>query len=151
MIGEGSTEFWEAVLDAPSTIRPDDLSRVDVEPPLLGVEEDSTFVLDDANVTVTVHHASNNPHSEDFLLPVVDAGGQRFVYVSDLYNAGFGFTVVAGGPQAFFDIMRDKGIIDAGCASAVPLTIVPAHGLPQSLGDSLAELAGLGIDVGCGV
>lgn len=151
VIGEGSTEFWEAVLDAPSTIRPDELSRVDVEPPLLGVEEDSTFVLDDPNVAVTVHHASNNPHSEDFLLPVVDAGGQRFVYVSDLYNAGFGFTVVAGGPQAFFDIMRDKGIIDAGCASAVPLTIVPAHGLPQSLGDSLAELAGLGIDVGCGV
>ncbi|MEM9460520.1 MAG: hypothetical protein AAGF11_40505 [Myxococcota bacterium] len=34
-------------------------------------------------------------------------------------------------------------IIDANCNSDVPLTIVPSHGFPQSLADSLAEVAAL--------
>ncbi|MEM6995195.1 MAG: MBL fold metallo-hydrolase, partial [Myxococcota bacterium] len=149
VVGNGTATLWDTVLSAESTIRPDVLSQSDVEPTVIEVDMDDTFTLEDENVTITVHHASDNAHSADMLIPVIDIGGQRFVYVSDLYNGGFGFTVVLGGPPSFFDVMRDKGIIDASCVSAVPLTIVPAHGIPQTLGESLAELAGLGIDVGC--
>ena len=45
--------------------------------------------------------------------------------------------------------MRGLEIIDESCNSALPLTIVPAHGVPTTLEDSLAELAGIGVDVGC--
>ncbi len=45
--------------------------------------------------------------------------------------------------------LRDIGIIDASCASAVPLTVIPAHGVPQSIQESITELTGMGIDVGC--
>jgi hypothetical protein len=31
----------------------------------------------------------------------------------------------------------------------VPLTVIPAHGLVQSLEESIAELDALGLDIGC--
>ncbi|MEL6177965.1 MAG: hypothetical protein AAFS10_03385 [Myxococcota bacterium] len=40
-------------------------------------------------------------------------------------------------------------MIGEDCTADVPTTIVPAHGLPQSLEESIAELTGLGVDVGC--
>ena len=71
------------------------------------------------------------------------------VYEADLYNAGFGGTIVLEGPASLFDALRDFDIIDASCASALPLTIMPAHGVPQSLADSIAELAEQGQEIGC--
>ena len=73
----------------------------------------------------------------------------EFVYEADLYNAGAGGTLVLGGPESFFAALRDLDIIDETCSSALPLTIVPAHCIPQTLKDSLAELQGLDVDIGC--
>ncbi len=106
-------------------------------------------VVDDDDLTVTAYHARVNPHAEDTLLTTIEVPGQTFVYIADLYNAGFGLTLVIGGPESAFAQLRSIGVIDADCQSDTALTIVPAHGVPLSLEDSLAELAGLGIDVGC--
>lgn len=131
-------------------MRPDALSSAGVTPVIEELPDGGTAVLaSDADMTVTVHQLADDPHAEDMVLTTIETGGQMFVYVADLYNAGFGATLVIGGPEAFFDSMRSLGFIDQSCASAVPLTIVPAHGAPQSLADSIAELTGLGVDVGC--
>ncbi len=106
-------------------------------------------MIDDANVTITVHHIDANPHSEDMVIGVIDAQGQRYVYEADLYNAGVGLTAVLGGPESLFANLRTLEVIDADCASEVPLMIIPSHGVPQTLQDSLTELAGQSIDVGC--
>ena len=141
--------FWDGVLSASSTIRPDALSTVDVTPSFEEIPKDGTYVIRDSDVTMTVHHLSANPHADDMLFTTIDTGGHRFVFEADLYNAGFGLTLVLGGPESLFAGLRDLGIIDASCNSAMPLTIVPVHGAPQSLSDSLSELDGQGIDVGC--
>ena len=98
---------------------------------------------------LTLHHIPDNPHAEDLTLSVIDTADQRFVYISDLYNAGFGMTLVLGGPEAFYANMRSLGLIDEACAAPVPTTIVPGHGVPLPLEDSIAELAAQGIDIGC--
>lgn len=125
------------------------LSYTFVGPLILPESQPRTVVVEDETVRVTVHHISANPHGEGMVLTVVEVGGEMYVYQADLYNAGFGFTLVIGGPESLFAILRDLEILDASCASAMPLTIIPAHGTPLSLADSLAELAGLGVDVSC--
>ncbi len=149
VVGNGVADFWNEILTAESTIRPDELASAPVVPEIEEVALDGTFQISDADVTITVHHVSNNPHADDMVITHIERGGEAFVYVADLYNAGFGGTLVLGGPESFFDAMRDRSIIDASCASAVPLTIIPAHGLVQSLSDSIVELTGQGVDVGC--
>ena len=83
------------------------------------------------------------------VITTIETGSETFVYEADLYNAGFGGTLVLGGPESFFAALRDLSIIDESCSSTLPLTIVPAHGVPQTLEDSLTELGALGVDVGC--
>lgn len=149
VVGAGVASFWEETLDAPSTVRPDQLSQTDVTPVIEEIPDGGTFSRFDADITVTAHHLPDSEHSEDMVITVIDVAGTRLVYVADLYNAGLGGTLVLGGPEEFFGALRELGIIDAACNSAVPLTIVPSHGFPQSLADSLAEVAGLGHEVGC--
>lgn len=149
VVGDGVSEFWQGILAAESTIRPDALAGASVTPVIEEVSRDDTLVIDDPDVTITVHHISANPHSEDMVIGVIDTNGQRFVYEADLYNAGLGLTAVLGGPESLFENLRGLGIINVDCSSNVPLTIIPSHGIPQTLEDSLAELAGQDIDVGC--
>jgi len=141
--------FWDRVLSAESTVRPDALSAVDVEPRFVEVPKDGSHVFEEDGISVTVHQLSANPHADDMLITVIDTGGERLVFEADLYNAGYGLTLVLGGPESLFAGLRELGIVDARCQSSVPLTIVPVHGAPHSLSDSLAELDGQGIDVGC--
>ena len=149
VIGPGVRAFYEQVFAAPSTLRPDALSQSDVVASIQEVAENDTSVIAGGGVTVTAYHVSANPHAADMLVTVIDTGDARFVYVADLYNAGAGFTAVVGGPEAFMAALRDLSIIDAACASAVPMTIISSHGTAQSLEDSIAELVGLGADIGC--
>ena len=158
LVAEGATlvipevirPFWETTLSAPSTVYPDLLENTpSATPEIATFPDEGAWVLEDNEVKLTVHHIPDNPHSEDLTLTVIDTEGQRFVYVSDLYNAGFGMTLVLGGPEAFFENMRRLSLIDNQCLASVPTTIIPGHGMPQSLADSIAELAGQGIDIGC--
>lgn len=149
IVGNGVSGFWDDVLTSESTIRPDALAAAGVVPDVEEVPLDGAFSIQDGNVTITAHHLSANPHADDMLITVVETGGEVFVYEADLYNAAFGLTLVLGGPESLFAGLRDLDIIDTSCNSAVPLTIIPTHGAPLSLADSLAELADLGIDVGC--
>ena len=149
LVGPGLQSFYEAVLEAPSTIRPDALSQTDVSTAVEEVDESGTTVIAGATVTVTAYHVPQNPHAADMLITVVDTGTARFVYEADLYNAGAGFTAVVGGPESVTAALRDRGLIDASCVSPVPMTIVPSHGVAQSLEDSIIELDGLGVDTGC--
>jgi len=149
VVGPGVQSFYEDVLAAPSTIRPDVLSATTVTTTVDEVSTDGTSVISGGGVTVTAYHMSANPHADDMLIPVVDTGTEQFVYVADLYNAGVGFSPVLGGPESFFAALRQLGIIDASCASTSPMTIIPSHGLAQTLEDSVAELAMLGVDIGC--
>lgn len=149
VVGNGVADFWDGVFSAESTIRPDELASAGIVPEIEEVPLDGTFQISDANVTITVHHVSNNPHADDMVFTTIERGGEVLVYEADLYNGGFGGTLVLGGPASFFAALRDRGIIDPSCNSAVPLTIVPAHGIAQTLAASLAELSGQGVDVGC--
>lgn len=152
VVGNGVADFWDEVFLAESTIRPDALADSKLIPEIVELSLDgASIIAEDGNVTVTVHHVSANPHADDMVITVVEADSQVFVYEADLYNAGFGFTLVVGGPQALFDALRDLNLITAGCTSSGdPLTIIPAHGVPLSIGDAVTELDGLGVDVGCG-
>ena len=149
VVGHGAGSFMETVLAAPSTLRPDALSTAGVTTTVEEVAAGGTFVTGDDNITITAHHVANNPHAEDMVVTVIEANGQRWVYEADLYNAGSGFTLVVGGPEAFFAILKDLELIDEACAAPVPLTIVPAHGVPVTVSDAIAELNGLGNNIGC--
>jgi hypothetical protein len=150
VIPERIRDFWETTLSAPSTVRPDLLANSPgVQPSFVEIAVNGTWTLDGGGVSLAVHHIPSNPHAADMVIAEIDANGHKFVFVGDLYNAGAGGTLVLGGPAALFDAMRSLAIIDADCTSATPLTIVPTHGVPQSLADSLAELASQMIDVGC--
>ncbi|MCO4773811.1 MAG: MBL fold metallo-hydrolase [Deltaproteobacteria bacterium] len=149
VVGPGVGSFFEDVLAAPSTIRPDALSMSDATTEVEEVPANGTTVIADADVTVTAYHFAANPHADDMVVTLVDLGTSRFLYQADLYNGGFGFTAVVGGQAALFAGLRDLGILDADCNSPVPLSIVSAHGLVQTVDESLTELSGLGVDVGC--
>ena len=97
---------------------------------------------------MTSYHVSANPHVDDMLITTIETSGEMIVYEADLYNSG-GSTVVIGGPASLFSALRDIGIIDEDRGSAVPSTIVPAHGSPQTLDRSLVELTNIGEDVDC--
>ncbi len=150
VVGNGVGEFWNDVLSAPSTIRPDSLSMAGVTPTVVELGEGGSYsVAADGEITITAEHLAEAVHSEDMVIVVIDSAGERIIYVADLYNGGVGFTVVLGGPESFFDGLRAKGLIDADCNSPIPTTIVSAHGIPLSLADAIAELNGFGIDIGC--
>ena len=149
VVGHGVGDFWNSVFAAASTIEPDTLSAVDVAPAVEEIPLRGRFELDDGVVKITAYHVPENEHAIDMLITAVERDEKRVVFVSDLYNAGYGFTVVTGGPDAFFAIMRSLGIIDQECKSEIPLTIVPAHGVALALTDAIAELAEAGIDIAC--
>jgi glyoxylase-like metal-dependent hydrolase (beta-lactamase superfamily II) len=149
VVGNGTGGFWDDILDAESTIRPDALAGAGVTGVVEELDFEGTFVIADDDITMTVYHVPANPHADGNLITTIETMGQVFLYQADLYNAGFGFTLVIGGQAALFDAMRDLGIIDGECNSALPLTIVPAHGFPTTLEASLAELADIGVNVGC--
>ena len=149
VVGHGVGEFWSDVFAAASTIQPDTLSVADVNPAIEEIPLRGTFELDDGVVKMTAYHTPDNSHAIDMLITTVERDSQRVVFVSDLYNAGFGFTVVKGGPAAFFDNLRALRIIDQQCESDLLLTIVPAHGVAVSLADAIAELAKAGVDISC--
>ena len=149
VVGHGVGEFWSRVFAAASTIQPDTLSVADVNPVIEEIPPGESFVLDDGVVKVSAYHIPDNSHAIDMLITEVERNDHRVIFVSDLYNAGFGFTVVKGGPQAFFKNLRALNIIDQQCQSELPLTIVPAHGVALSLADAMAELARADIDIAC--
>lgn len=149
VVGDGAGAFWEEVLDADSSVEPDALSTTDDVGALDEVAAgSSTVIMDDGDTVVTVHHTPT-PHASDMLITTIETGDEIVVYEADTYNATTGFTLALPGPQVLFDDLRSLGYLDGACASPVPMTIVPAHGAPQSLEESLAELTMLGIDVGC--
>lgn len=149
IVGDGSSGFWTDVLGAESTIRPDALAGAPIAASLEELPVDGSFTIADNNISIRAQHISDNPHSRDMIITIIEANDEVIVYEGDLYNAAFGTTLVLGGPESFFAALRDLDIIDANCESQLPLTIVPTHGAPQSLQDSLGELANLGVDVGC--
>lgn len=150
VVAEPIRSFWDANLAAPSTVHPDLLANSPgVVPSFVEIAQNDSWTLENADVRLTVHHVPDNPHAEDMVLTEVEANGQTFLFAGDLYNAGGGGTLVLGGPESLFDAMRSLGIIDANCTSATPITIVPTHGVPQNIPDSLAELGMQGVDVGC--
>ncbi len=75
------------------------------------------------------------------------------VFAADTYNlfGGQPISTGVGVIPAFFDALREFGLIDAACVPAVPLTIIPSHGPPHTLAEALVLLAGgfAPTDVGC--
>ncbi len=150
VVGPGVKSYFEAVLSAPSTIRPDALSQTDIVTTVEDIAENGSMEFVGASAIVKAYHVGANPHAADMLIPVVDTATARYVFVADLYNAGSGFTVVEGGAESFMAALRDFGLIDASCVSTVnPITIIPSHGVAQSLEDSITEMETLGLNVGC--
>jgi len=149
VVGHGVGDWWQGVLSADSTIRPDSLSATQVPIVIEELPAGGEWTLADTNVRVTAYHVGENSHAHDMVMTTVETDGQIFLYQADLYNAGFGFTMSFDGPQAFFAAMKKHGLINDACVSDKPLTIVPSHGRPTTLEDALVELASLGHDVGC--
>jgi glyoxylase-like metal-dependent hydrolase (beta-lactamase superfamily II) len=155
VVGFGIRDFWEnSILLAPSTVRPDGLTGKKTTPIVIrGIptKNGSLKLINTKELVVQVYHTSRFTHASYIVLVVVDniAAGEIVLYEADFYNAGTGFNILEGGPQALFDTMRDIGLIDARCESSYPLTIVPAHGVPTTLEDAIAELNKLGFDVFC--
>ena len=155
VVGSGVKEFWEATLAAPSTIRPDVLTEKQsssfiptvVEVPEIG----SLGIMATTTHEVSVLHTDADPHARDAVIIIVKTDGKIFVFMSDFYNAGFGLTVVVGGPQGLFTALMQHGILDCVCdsVSGEPVNIVPGHGVVKSLEDSIIELDGLDVPTGC--
>ena len=153
VVGDGVEDFWTDVLMESSTIVPDSVSEgnmTDFEIVSLDTLE-RRVLLETDSMVVTAYHTTTSPHAIDMTLFTIDVDGQRILYEADLYNAGFGGTVVLDGPTHLFEALREHNLIDDDCNSAdgVPLWIVPTHGFPLTLEQSIAELASLGTDIGC--
>ncbi len=149
VVGNGSGNWWKRVLSARSTLKPDTLQGTDISPTIHELSPKAQWVVSDINTTVTAYHVSDNSHALDMLITTIETDKQTFLYVADLYNAGYGFTMSFDGPQALFRAMRKFGIIDENCRSKNALTFVPTHGTPTQLQAGLDELRSLNIDVGC--
>jgi glyoxylase-like metal-dependent hydrolase (beta-lactamase superfamily II) len=155
VVGFGIRDFYEKrVLLAPSTVRPDGFTgKTTVSNIVRGVatKHGSIRLINTMELTVEVYHTVRFTHASDMVFVVVDniVAGELVLYEADFFNAGTGFVLLPGGPQALFDSMRDIGLIDARCESSYPLTIVPAHGVPSTLEAVIAELDKIGEDVGC--
>jgi len=149
VVGNGSGNWWKRILSAKSTFKPDALQDTDISTTVHELSPNSQWVVSDINTTVTAYHVSDNSHALDMLITTIETDNQTFLYVADLYNAGFGFTMSFDGPQALFRAMRKFGIIDENCKSKNALTFVPTHGKPTQLQAGLDELRLLNIDVGC--
>ncbi len=150
IIGKGTGDWWENVLKAESTIRPDEMSSSSVSPTVTEVDYNDKWTLSDGNVYITVYHVSDNPHASDMLITKVEKDNQIFLYEADLYNAGFGFTMAYGGPESLFKALRKFELIDSDCKSQQPFTIIPGHGKPVTIGQAISELGQLGIAIDCG-
>lgn len=149
IVGHGVGDWWQGVLSAESTIRPDSLSLNQVPIIVEELPEGGAWTLSGKDARITAYHVGENSHAQDMVMTKIETDGQIFVFQADLYNAGFGFTMSFDGPQAFFAAMKKHGLIDELCSSEKPLTIIPSHGRPTSLDGALAELASLNLDVGC--
>lgn len=150
VVGDGVVDFWEETLAAGSEIVPDDLSMLDAtgfDIVSIPFEGQTTFIDTDDLVVIAYH--SPQEHASDWIMVSIETEGTLYVYQADTFNGGFGGTVALDGPPGFFDVLRDLSILTADCTSEMPLVIVSAHGTPLTLEESLAELASLGVDVGC--
>ena len=152
VVGHGVKEFWEATLAASSTIRPDILTGVSQIPEVMELEElGSMVVMDTADIKVTAIHIDQDPHAEDAVLVSIEMDGNIMIFGADIYNAGFGLTIVIGGPEGLFNALRTNGFVNCACQSASGnnITFVPTHGFELTLDEATTELTGLGYDVGC--
>ena len=156
VVGYGVKTFWEEVLAANSMVRPDTISESGVYMGnVIEVDELGSLVLVDTdNLSVTVHHTNRDPHAMDAVIVQVDTVSDsnddvRVIYQADMYNGGYGGTVVVAGPESLFAALKDIGIIDESCQSEMTLMIISSHGSSQTLEESLEELDMLGVDVGC--
>ena len=149
VVGHGTRMFWRRSFASDATIRPAD--NIDsYTGNLIEVEENANITLvDEPGMIVRVFHTDRDPHAEDALLVVIETGGEAYIYQTDIYNGGFGFTVVVGGPEALFDAMRDIGFLKDGCTTDIPTNIISGHGLVLTIEEAVAELQGVGVDVGC--
>lgn len=110
VVGEGSDVVWTDVLAAPSTIDPDELSALAVEPMIEYVPDGGSFVLDDPNAAITVYDAPNG-HSDDMVIPMVDDAG--VIFVADLFNPGLPMQLISDGPQDLLDALELHGLTGA--------------------------------------
>jgi len=108
VVGEGSDVVWTDVLAAPSTIDPDELSALSVEPMIEYVPDGGSLVLDDATAPVTVYDAPNG-HSDDMVIPLVDG----IIFVADLFNPGSPTQLISDGPQDLLDALELHGLTGA--------------------------------------
>ncbi len=70
--------------------------------------------------------------------------------VFSLCDAGTGRIISEAGPSVFVDALLDLGLIGDDCQSELPITVIPAHGIPLSLEASIAEIQALGVELACG-
>ncbi|MEM9455476.1 MAG: hypothetical protein AAGF11_14940 [Myxococcota bacterium] len=106
VIGEDARDAWDAILTAPSTLRPDELSRNPVDdPPIMVVPDGGALTLDDPEHPVVLYDLRSE-HAEDLLLPFVPDAGVLFSV--DLFSPNL--ALPADNPQEVVDSLALHGI-----------------------------------------
>jgi len=108
-------DFWQSLLAAPSSLKPDALDETPREVEIQTVPEGGELVLEDATRPVTVYHLES-AHAEDLLLTHEPASNA--VFVVDIYSPGFLYPA----PADLDATIREKAIPTA------ELKIVGGHG-----------------------
>jgi glyoxylase-like metal-dependent hydrolase (beta-lactamase superfamily II) len=85
VVQESSEAFWEDLLAAPSTLKPDALEEHPRDVEIETVPGGSSLTLDDAEHPVTLYHV-NTQHAADMLL--VHESSSNVVFVVDLFSPG---------------------------------------------------------------
>lgn len=150
IVGYGSANWWENILARSSKLKPDSLAETpNAKINITEVELGSNWQFKGRELTLTAHHIQDNSHAIDMLLTTIVSDDQTIVYVADLYNAGFGFTMSYDGPSKLFKALKKIGLINEYCKSDKTLEFLPSHGQKISLTEAVSELKSLGKAIDC--
>lgn len=89
VLQENSREFFAEIFRAPSTVSPDGLHEAPKAPSFATVADGGSRAFNDTAATnpvdVVAYHSTSS-HSNDMLIVEVQAGGESFLFVSDIYS-----------------------------------------------------------------
>jgi glyoxylase-like metal-dependent hydrolase (beta-lactamase superfamily II) len=130
VVHESTASFYQELFRAPSTVRPDSLSRNPAVPSLVTVPVGGSIRLEDAAHPVVAYHLPNT-HAADMLLFYLP--NEKIAFASDLFNPGQGG--FGNGPKELYTAIKTTYNLDV-------TTVTGGHGNTSTLAE-LQQAAGL--------
>ncbi|WP_224240357.1 MBL fold metallo-hydrolase [Hyalangium gracile] len=123
VVHEAAASYYPDIFRAPSTIRPDTLSRTPAQIKLRTVPTGGSLRLDDATHPVVAYELTN-AHAADMLLFYLP--NEKVVFASDLYNPGQGG--IGNGPKELYRSITQTHQLDV-------TTVTGGHGNTSTLAE----------------